>query len=203
MEAEKRLFIRQSTQYNVEAVGQDQQCPLTYASYQLEHYDNDAKWFRREFLGHDHKTVLAKSEVYGPVIISFLHESKDAQSPSRKDSNRDKNPTTDGDHTDARYLAIIRRKGASDVRKVITEAEMSNNSVLRGKPSTKSVIKYLFPELEHAKLKKVHVQSSVEKRLMEIDEIQVNNHLDKNMLHAYRETIFFRQILDTKSAVCL
>ncbi|KAJ3412007.1 GTPase-activating Rap/Ran-GAP domain-like protein 3 [Chytridiales sp. JEL 0842] len=65
--AEKDLFISQSAQYKIEAVGQSSLIQLkSFADYKLEHFDNAARKYRQEFAGHEHKTILIKSEKLGP-----------------------------------------------------------------------------------------------------------------------------------------
>ncbi|KAJ3330987.1 hypothetical protein HDU76_004341 [Blyttiomyces sp. JEL0837] len=183
--AEKALFVRPSADFLVEAVSQ---CDITqngqsYETIDLEHFDGDATWYRRNFAGKEHKNYMGNMDKLGSVIISVKRESllplqqlsiasTNSESIDQASCfNRTPSTSTDESQMDGQYRIIMRTMDSQDRRIVVSEADLSHSSVLRGKASTKTIMNFVNPEIQMGKLKKIN-DRKIEKKLLELDELR-------------------------------
>ncbi|KAJ3175454.1 Signal-induced proliferation-associated 1-like protein 2 [Irineochytrium annulatum] len=186
---ERQLFVRSSTKFRVEVVGND--LVYNYASYKLEHLNFDAQHYRRFFQGHEHGTFVAKAE-QGYLIVNIRREKISAIEANWEDKC-DKEPgmglsvaigspslshshlghshsqAEDSSSSEAVYRIIIRSKGAADKKYIISESVFPH-SVLHTRPSTKAILQHVDPGIQLIKLSKA-CDSNVEKKLLSLDEI--------------------------------
>ncbi|KAJ3007131.1 signal-induced proliferation-associated 1-like protein 3 [Thoreauomyces humboldtii] len=199
--AEDEVLIKPVEGFRLEAIGPDTDItplsanstePSVYSTVSLEHVDDDAGYYRRNFYGHEHKNYIGDMPKLGPVIISLMYKHRDRRDPHSNlsgsanalptPSNNNSlalspqptqgNPSPLQPHTDSsEYWAIMRSREGTDLRAVIQASQVIGTSVLRSKHDAKAALQMLNRDINPSKLRKV-ADPTLEERLLKLDELQ-------------------------------
>ncbi|KAI8817277.1 uncharacterized protein EV422DRAFT_542237 [Fimicolochytrium jonesii] len=194
VEAQGKLIIKTADGFRLEAIGPDNGLRSTtgtiadtttaegdpsYGSYKLEYVDEDAGYYRRHFLGNEHRNYIGDMPKLGPVIISLMYKpgSQKADVPYSQSPPAVVGGSMGGGQggekdQGAEFWAIMRTKDAQPLRAVIDAARVTASSVLRQNPKhdVKAALQMLHRDIQPGKLRKV-AGEGFERRLVALDEL--------------------------------
>lgn len=127
---------------------------VDYANYRLEHIDEEATFYRKFFIGTDHRNYVGFDERGTPVCVSIKRESVAARDGAAEDEQ-------------VQYRAIFRTH-EGDMRAVIP-AESIATAKRIGKMSWKDIVRACSPSLKAGKLSNIE-DGKIHDELLRLDE---------------------------------